>query len=81
MEDWYDDVRNVAITKTKAGVKPRPLKQEDKNMKKYFKTKAQANKAKKERANDALHVFRMPKGSRHAGQFAVCTEIEYLNTY
>ena len=50
-------------------------------MKKYFNTKAQANRAKKERANDMLHVYRMPKGSRHAGKFAVCSELEYLNTY
>lgn len=54
--------------------------------KKYFKTKAEAVKACEERrkrfgASADLHVFKMPKGSRHAGQFAVCSEMEYLNTY
>lgn len=53
-------------------------------MKKYYKTKSEANKAKQ--ARDAqgfigLHVWKMPKGTRHHGEFAVCTELEYLNTY
>lgn len=52
-------------------------------MKKYFTSKKEANKAREERqkANPCLHVFKMPKGSRHAGQYAVMTEIEYLNAY
>lgn len=52
-------------------------------MKKYFTSKKEANKAREERQklNPFLHVFRMPRGSRHAGQFAVMTEIEYLNAY
>jgi hypothetical protein len=56
-------------------------------MKKYYKTKNEANKARAQLiANDpyrygGYHVWRMKKGSRKAGWFAVCTEIEYLNTY
>lgn len=52
--------------------------------KKYFATKSEANKALKTYDPTGcygLHVWRMPKGTRRAGQFAVCTEIEYLNTY
>lgn len=52
-------------------------------MKKYFTSKKEANKAREERlvTNPLLHVFRMPRGSRNAGKFAVMTEIEYLNAY
>jgi hypothetical protein len=25
-------------------------------------------------------VFKMPKGTRHHGEYAVCTEFEWLNT-
>jgi hypothetical protein len=52
-------------------------------MKKYFTSKKEANKAREERqkTNPYVHVFRMPRGSRNAGQWAVCTEMEYLNTY
>lgn len=52
-------------------------------MKKYFKTKKEATKALNERKilNGSLQVFRMPKGSRKAGYFAVCDYTEYLNTY
>lgn len=53
-------------------------------MKKYFNTKKEAAKAKKDRESKGVHglsIFKMPKGSRKAGMFAVCTEIEYLNTY
>lgn len=52
--------------------------------KKYFETKKEAQKAKAERINKGelnLHVFEMPKGSKKAGKFAVCTITEYLNTY
>lgn len=51
---------------------------------KYFTTKGEANKSKSERTNKGelnLHVFKMPKGSKKAGRFIVCSEIEYLNTY
>lgn len=53
-------------------------------MKKYYKTLKEANAAKNAREAQGyfnLHVWRMPKGTRHHGEFAVCTEIEYLNTY
>lgn len=52
-------------------------------MKKYFDTKKEANKALNERltADPSLQVFRMPRGSRRAGQWAVCSYMEYLNTY
>lgn len=52
--------------------------------KKYFETKNCAIKAMNERSKNGernLHVFKMPKGTRMCGKFAVCTEIEYLNTY
>lgn len=50
---------------------------------KYFKTKAQANKACDEidPTRVRVQVYKMPKGSRHAGEFAVCSFLEYLNTY
>ena len=50
-------------------------------MKKYFNSKKEAHKALEERQNSSLQVFKMPKGSRHAGKYAVCSYIEYLNTY
>ena len=53
-------------------------------MKKYFTTKARAVSARKQRdpfGSNGIRVYKMPKGSRHAGMFAVCTELEYLNTY
>lgn len=53
-------------------------------MKKYFNTKKEAVIAKQKRENKGyrgLSIFKMPKGSRKAGMFAVCTELEYLNTY
>jgi hypothetical protein len=52
--------------------------------KKYSSTKQSARKAKNERiekGEPGLQVFKMPKGTRYTGKFAVCTEIEYLNTY
>lgn len=52
---------------------------------KYFKSKSEANKARtarnEEKHTDMYHVYRMPKGSRKAGWYAVCTYIEYVNTY
>lgn len=53
-------------------------------MKKYFKTKKEAQKALEERSMRTsmnLGVYKMPKGSRRHGEYAVCTYIEYLNTY
>ena len=58
-------------------------------MKKYFDTKAQATKALSDRkAKDpngfstyGLNVYKMPKGTRNAGKFAVCTHLEWVNTY
>lgn len=50
---------------------------------KYFKTRQEALKERKERAyhyNDCtLRIFKMPKGTRHHGQYFIGTEIEYLN--
>ena len=51
---------------------------------KYFKSKKEAIKTCEERNKSygkGIEVFKMPKGSRHSGQYAVCTYIEYLNTY
>ncbi len=50
---------------------------------KYFKTKEEAKKELERRRIECrgLQVFRMSKGTRHAGEFAVCTEMEWLNTY
>lgn len=52
-------------------------------MKKYYVKRTEAISAKKEREARGEHVqvFKMPKGSRKSGMFAVCSEIEYLNTY
>ena len=53
-------------------------------MKKYFKSKAAAKRVAAERNGNGapiIGVFKMPKGSRHAGMFAVCSYLEWLNTY
>lgn len=54
-------------------------------MKKYFKSKAEALKVCAERNKGVGHeyykVFKMSKGTRHHGEFAVCSEFEWLNTY
>ena len=53
-------------------------------MKKYFATKKEAVKAMKERdpfGYMMLQVFKMPKGTRKAGWYAVCDYTDYLNTY
>ena len=53
-------------------------------MKKYFATRREAVKAMKERDPYGLYglrVFKMPKGTRKAGMYAVCEYTEYLNTY
>ena len=53
---------------------------------KYFKSKKEALKECEERnktfgSGRDIGVYKMPKGSRHSGQYAVCNYIEYLNTY
>ena len=54
---------------------------------KYYKTKKEAQKAlNAERAKGRLEsafleIFKMPKGTRKHGWYAVCDEFEYLNTY
>lgn len=54
-------------------------------MKKYFKTRREALRVCDERNKGrgflCYHVFKMPKGTKRHGEFAVCTEIEFLNTY
>ena len=52
---------------------------------KYFKSRKEALKVCEERnktfgSGNDIRVFKMPKGSRHSGQYAVCTFIEYLNS-
>ena len=59
---------------------------EDKTMnKKYFKTRKEAIKACEERNKSNgcgwYKVFKMSKGTRKAGWYAVCSEMEWLNTY
>ena len=52
--------------------------------KKYFNTKSQSIKARElyeSQGEYGLGVYKMPKGSRHPGKFAVCSYIEYVNTY
>ena len=56
----------------------------DMRQRKYFNIKKEALKACEERNKpygNGTEVFKMPKGSRHSGQYAVCDYIEYLNTY
>ena len=53
---------------------------------KYFQSKKEALKACEERnktfgSGKEISVYKMPKGSRHSGQYAVCDYIEYLNSY
>lgn len=49
--------------------------------KKYYKTKKEAMKVRDSLNDPMMHVFKMPKGSSHPGKYAVCDELEYLNTY
>lgn len=52
--------------------------------KKYYTSKKEAIKACEERNKpygNGLEVFKMPKGTRHHGEYAVCTRLEYINTY
>lgn len=51
--------------------------------KKYYKTRQEAIKACKERqlTDPFIKVWKMPKGTRHHGEYAVCNEITFLNIY
>lgn len=49
--------------------------------KKYYDTKKEATAAKKALNDPMMYVWKMPKGTRNAGKYAVCDELEYLNTY
>ena len=53
--------------------------------KKYFDKMSDAKRALEERRKNSgsasLGVFKMHKGTRHAGKYAVCSYMEYLNTY
>lgn len=52
--------------------------------KKYFKTKKEAIEALNlydPHRFYGLNIFKMPKGSKKVGWYALCTHIEYLNTY
>ncbi|WP_304999328.1 MULTISPECIES: hypothetical protein [Bacteroidales] len=52
---------------------------------KYFKSKTEAKQALCDRKRNNVsccdEIFKMPKGTRHAGQYAVCSHMEFLNTY
>lgn len=53
-------------------------------MKKYFNTRNEAKQAMAQRDPKGfygLNVYKMKRGTRHAGMYAVCTWTEYLNTY
>lgn len=49
--------------------------------KKYYDTKKEAETACSNMGDPSMRVWKMPKGTRHAGKYAVCSELEYLNTY
>lgn len=51
--------------------------------KKYYKTLSAARKALEERKKTRtdVDIYKMHKGTRHAGMYAVCSYMEYLNTY
>ncbi len=52
--------------------------------KKYYKTLSEAKKACAERNKgksvEWYQVFKMSKGTRHHGEYAVCSYMEWLNT-
>ena len=54
-------------------------------IKKYFKTKKEAIEVAKERRKInntyTIQVFKKPKGTRHHGMYAVCTYLDFINTY
>lgn len=53
--------------------------------KKYFKTRSSAKTELAKRKSEDItcidQLFKIPKGTRHSGEYAVCSELEYLNTY
>ena len=52
--------------------------------KKYFKSRSDAFRELQERKKAGrvdVGVYKMHKGTRHAGMYAVCSYMEYLNTY
>lgn len=48
--------------------------------KKYFNTK-KARETYDPSHTNGLGIYKMSKGSKQSGKFAVCTYMEYLNTY
>ena len=52
-------------------------------MRKYHKTRHEAIKALDEmrKKKTDVGIYRMPPGTRHHGEYAVCSYMEYLNTY
>lgn len=49
---------------------------------KYFKSLKEAKEAlKTKNPYCGYSIFKMPKGTRKHGWYAVCTELEFLNTY
>ena len=54
-------------------------------MKKYYKTLKEARKALEEKSNGHAKgwygIYKMPKGTRRHGEYAVCSYMEYINTY
>lgn len=54
-----------------------------KTNKKYFKTRNEAVKAAESRKttyND-INVYKMPKGTRHHGEYFVGSHMEFINLY
>lgn len=51
--------------------------------KKYFKKLSDAKKALAERKKTRtdVDIYKMSKGTRHHGEYAVCSYMEWLNTY
>jgi len=48
---------------------------------KYYKTRKEAVVAAAKTGDSSIHAWRMPKGSRKAGQYMVGDYMSYLNTY
>lgn len=54
-------------------------------MKKYYKTLKEAKQAQEKLIQhfgqlSDINVYKMPKGTRHHGEYAVCTHLEFINT-
>jgi hypothetical protein len=43
----------------------------------YFESRKEANKARLERENEGVHVFKTNKGAKR--RYVVCTELEWLS--